>query len=109
MGNELLEKIIAIRKRAGLSRRDLSLKIHRQDEYIARVEKGTYPLPPVEDLEKIASVCNSSMEELFYRNFESFNEDSKILDLLKSVATKSKHAIITLLVAQYEVENNSKK
>jgi len=48
------------------------------------------------------------MKELYHEPFEAYHDDTKIFELLKAITTKSKHAMITLLVAQYEAENNIK-
>lgn len=102
----LLDRLITLRKRAGFSAKDLSLRIDRPEFYIARVEKGTYPLPPAEDLEKIATACGSSMEELFSESFDTFKEDKDILVKLKGIKTKSKEVFLALLIDLYERDKN---
>ena len=100
---QLLERIVQLRKRAKLSCKELSKRIDRQEHYIARVEKGVYPIPPAEDLDRIARVCGSSMEELFYETFDSYYEDKEILEKFKKITSEnSKNALIGLLVLLYE-------
>jgi len=99
MGKELiLERLVLLRKRANLSCKELSEKINRQETYISRVEKGKYPIPPAEDLERIANACGSSMEELFYEDFDKYSEDKAVREQLKELTGDSKSAVIGLLV-----------
>ena len=84
--------------------------INRQDNYMARVENGTYPFPPLEDLERITNACGSSLEELFYVAYDSYYDDKAILDQFKRFPTKSRGTLMNLLVLFYEqniaIENN---
>lgn len=104
MKDSLLARLIGLRKRANLSCKELSELIQRQDNYISRVEKGRYPIPPAEDLERIARACGSSMEELFYETFESYYDDKEILEKFKKITPKGRDAIIALMVTMYENE-----
>jgi len=102
MGNQLLERLIKLRKRAKLSCRQLSLKIHRHENYMSRVENGDYQLPPIEDLEKIVEICGSSMRELFHDTFETYCADKDILEMLRKITSKDKNVVLALLVLLYE-------
>lgn len=101
MRKEILERLVLLRKRAGFSARELSLKINRQEGYIGKVECGNH-FPPVEDLESILKACNSSFEELFYEDFNSYWLDKDIIRKLKDVTPEGKNAIITLLVLMHQ-------
>ena len=59
--DEVVERISALRTKAGLSARDLSLKIGKNAAYISRLEsKNDSFEPSVSALLEIISACNST-------------------------------------------------
>jgi len=96
----LLERLIALRKRAGLSARSLSLRIGRGEYYMSRIENGNYA-PSIEDLERIAEACDSSLQELFSEQFESYKIDTEIIEMLQRLSGKEKDAVMSVLIALY--------
>ncbi|MCL2756330.1 MAG: helix-turn-helix domain-containing protein [Firmicutes bacterium] len=97
----LLERLITLRKRAGLSARNLSFKIGRSEYYISRIESGKYN-PSIHDLEKIVEACDSSLQELFSEQFDSYRVDRDIIDKLHGLSTKEKDAVLSLLVLVFK-------
>ena len=97
-----------IRERAGLTARALSLRIHRAEGYVGKIENGTH-FPPIEDLEKMLEVCNSSFLELFWESHDSYKDDKIILELLKKISSKGKDPLISLLTAIYNLEKEANK
>ena len=109
--DKLLGRLRDIRKRAGLSAKELSLKLDRAEDYIYRVEAGRFA-PAVKDLECIVTLCGSSLEELFYEDFESYHVDKEIFEKFKTLNAQGKDAFLTLLVLLYrqiEVEKKDNK
>ena len=94
---EIINRISYLRTRANLSARALSQKIEMNDGYINRLEAKKDFLPSVEVLWRIIEACGSTTEEFFYKNINSFKQDDKIIELLESVSSEKKDAIITLL------------
>jgi len=102
----LIERLIAIRKRAGLSKRSLSFKINRSEGYVARVESGDY-FPSIEDQEAILTACGSNFLELFYDEFESYKLDMKVFEIVKQANSKEKEAVISILAMMFDQRNKS--
>lgn len=96
--DEVVERISALRTKAGLSARDLSLKIGKNAAYISRLEsKNDSFEPSVSALLEIISACNSTECEFFYYDIYSYSKDKEIIELLKSVSPEKKDLIIKLL------------
>ena len=94
---DIIFRIIRARDKANLSARALSQKIGLNDGYINRLESKKDFLPSLDVLLKIINVCGQTPEEFFYDSFDTYNEDIKILNLLKNTSKENKIAIITLL------------
>ena len=96
--NDVVERISLMRTKAGLSARDLSLKIGKNSAYISRLEsKNDSFEPSVSALLKIISACNSTEVEFFYYDIYAYSQDREIIELLQNASTVKKDAIISLL------------
>lgn len=95
--NEIINRISYLRTRAHLSARALSFLVGKNGGYINRLEAKKDFLPTIETLLEIISACNSSVEEFFYKDINSYKKDSEIIELLANVKEEKKEAIITLL------------
>ena len=96
---DIIERIKQIRYNAGLSARELSLRIGKNEAYISRLEsvKDSFE-PSISTLIDIIEVCDSTPLEFFYENINDYKKDKTILDLIKkSKNTKIKDAIIQIL------------
>ena len=96
--NEVVERISLMRTKAGLSARDLSLRIGKNSAYISRLEsKNDSFEPSVSALLEIISACNSSESEFFYYDPYAYSQDKEIIELLKTASPIKKEAILNLL------------
>lgn len=96
--NEVIERISIMRTKAGLSARELSLRIGKNPAYISRLEsKNDSFEPSVSALLEIISACDFTESEFFYYDMYAYAKDKEIIELLKSVSPLKKDAIITLL------------
>lgn len=96
--NEVVQRISTLRTKAGLSARDLSLRIGKNSAYISRLEsKNDSFEPSVTALLEIIEACGSTPLEFFYYNIYDFQKDKEIIDLLKNVNQVKKDSIINLL------------
>lgn len=96
--NEVVQRISTLRTKAGLSARDLSLRIVKNSAYISRLEsKNDSFEPSVTALLEIIEACGSTPLEFFYYNIYDFQKDKEIIDLLKSATQIKKDSIINLL------------
>ena len=87
---QIIERISQLRTRVGLSARELSLRIGKNEAYINRLEYRKNFEPSISVISDIAEACNSSMEEFFYYDIEQYRIDKKIIELLKNTPTNKK-------------------
>lgn len=96
--NEVVLRISRARNIAGLSARELSLRIGKNSAYISRLESknSSFELSASALLE-IIETCNMSESEFFYYDIDQYEKDKKIIELLKKVKPEIKDLIIKLL------------
>ena len=95
--DEIINRISRLRTRKGLSARELSLRIDKNEAYINRLEYRRNFEPSISVINDIVQVCDSSMEEFFYYNIDSYKADMEIISLLKDTTETKKQAIIEIL------------
>ena len=96
--DDVVERISVMRTKAGLSARELSLKIGKNSAYISRLEsKNDSFEPSVSALLNIIEACNSTECEFFYHDIYAYAKDKEIIELLKTASPIKKDAIISLL------------
>lgn len=94
----VVERISMMRVKAGLSARDLSLRIGKNSAYISRLESKTDSFEPsVSALLDIIAACDSTECEFFYYDPLAYARDKEIIELLKNASPLKKDAIICLL------------
>lgn len=93
---EIINRIGYFRNKKNLSQRELSLRLGYSETWCYRVEKGEINLR-ISNLLDILSVLEISLEEFLYYDITKFEEDSEILNLLKSANKEDKRAICQLL------------
>lgn len=99
--DDVVARISQLRTKAGLSARDLSLRIGKNSAYISRLEsKNDSFEPSVSALLKIIEACGSTPIEFFYYDIYAYEKDKIIIDLLKNVSQIKKEAIINLLKSE---------
>lgn len=94
---EIINRISQLRTREGLSARELSLRINKNEAYINRLEYRKNFEPSISVINDIAVACNSSLEEFFYYNINQYKTDKELIELLKNTPESKKQAIIQLL------------
>ena len=92
-------RVSYIRNKMGLSARELSLRIGKNEAYISRLESSKDSFEPsVTALLDIIEVCGMTESEFFYDNINDYENDKKILDLIKKTKNKEiKESIIKIL------------
>lgn len=95
--NEIINRISWLRNREGLSARELSLRIGKNEAYINRLEYRKNFEPSISVINDIVEACNSSLEEFFYYDMNQYSKDQEIIDLLKHASSITKESIINLL------------
>ena len=96
--NDIITKISQLRTKAGLSARDLSLRIGKNSAYISRLEsKNDSFEPSVSALLEIIEACGSTPLEFFYYNSYTYEKDRQIISLLQKAKPEVKDAVIKIL------------
>lgn len=95
--NEIINRISQLRTREGLSARELSLRIGKNEAYINRLEYRKNFEPSISVISDIAEACNSSLEEFFYYDILQYQKDKEVIELLKKVSSSKKDSVINLL------------
>lgn len=96
--NDIIAKISQLRTKAGLSARDLSLRIGKNSAYISRLEsKNDSFEPSVSALLEIIEACGSTPLEFFYYNSYTYEKDKQIINLLEKAKPEVKDAVIKIL------------
>lgn len=94
---EIINRISQLRTREGLSARELSLRIGKNEAYINRLEYRKNFEPSISVINDIAIACNSSIEEFFYYDIAQYKKDKELIELLKNTPENKKEAIIQIL------------
>lgn len=94
---EIIDRISKLRTREGLSARELSLRIGKNEAYINRLEYRKNFEPSISVINDIVESCNSTLEEFFYYDIGAFQKDKYIISLLSKAKPDVKDAIIKLL------------
>ena len=94
---QIINRISQLRTREGLSARELSLRIGKNEAYINRLEYRKNFEPSISVINDIAVACNSSIEEFFYYDISQYKIDKEIIELLKATPPNKKDAILELL------------
>lgn len=100
MENIYRERFANIRKRAGFSAKELSLKVSNSDYYVSRLENGLFE-PRLKMLTKLLDICGSSLEELYAEDFENFKWNKEFVAKVGRVGTNERNAILTILVGMF--------
>lgn len=95
--NEIIGRISQLRTKAGLSARELSLRIGKNEAYINRLEYRKNFEPSITVISEIAEACGSSLEEFFYYDMNQYKIDKQVIDLLKNTPELKKKAFIEIL------------
>lgn len=92
---EVINRISQARQKANLSARALSLRIDKDDSYIAKVEAGKI-VPSIDIILQIIDACDTTAEQFFYRDFLKYPLDKEILDYFSRLDESQKKAILSL-------------
>ena len=93
---EILSRIGYVRNKAGLSAREVSLRIGMSPQYVAQVESGRIVLT-IEKLLQILEICNFSLERFFSVELEDYELNKELTSLIKSLSTDKKKLLIEFL------------
>ena len=93
---EVLYRIGYVRNLAGLSAREVSLRMGMSVQYVAQVESGRIVLT-VEKLFQILEICNFPIQRFFSPNMEDYDVDTELQGLLENLPLNKKKNIIEFI------------
>lgn len=94
---DIIARIGQIRSEAGLSSRELSLRIGKNESYVHSME-GKYGFEPsLSALLDMIEVCGKTPEEFFYHDPAQYRRDMELLQHFKKLTPEQKAAILTLV------------
>ena len=94
---DIIARIGQIRSEAGLSSRELSLRIGKNESYVHSME-GKYGFEPsLSALLDMIEVCGKTPEEFFYHDPSQYRQDMELLQHFKKLTPEQKAAILTLV------------
>ncbi len=93
---DVIYRIGYFRNKANLSARALSLEIDKNPAYITKLEAGEYE-PSIKVILDIIEVCNTTPEEFFYEDLNTYKIDKENLNLIKNLPEQKKIALKELL------------
>ena len=93
---DIIYRIGYFRNKANLSARALSLEIDKNPAYITKLEAGEYE-PSIKVILDIISACNTTPEEFFYEDINSYKIDKENLSIIKNLSESKKIALKELL------------
>lgn len=94
---EIIDRISKLRTQEGLSARELSLRIGKNEAYINRLEYRKNFEQSISVISDIVESCNSTLEDFFYYDISAFQKDKYIINLLSKAKPDVKDAIIKIL------------
>ena len=94
--DDLIFRIGYFRNKRNLSARELSLRIGKSGTYINQIESKNFTLSlPV--LFDIIEVLEISFAEFFSDNYQNYQQDKEILDILNYLSAERKKSFIDLM------------
>jgi len=108
MRKDVINRLVALREKAGLTAHEVSKRLRRSRFYISRLENGV-SFPSVKDLEEILAIYNCTLEKLFFREFEEFDFCVDTIEKLRVIGKKEKDTVLGVLSLAYEKSKESKE
>ena len=93
----LINRLGYIRNKAGLSARELSLRLGFSHAYIAKFENGDFNISSEVLLDAI-NICNSTPEEFFSKDIQRYDDCREMMELYFSLTDDKRKAVKNLLL-----------
>lgn len=94
---EIIDRISTARIKANLSARALSINAGLNYGYINRLESKKDFLPSMESFLSILDACDITLEEFFYYDMNTYEQDKEIINLLKNANAEKKNIVLEIL------------
>ena len=93
---EILYRVGYVRNLAGLSAREVSLRMGMSPQYVAQIESGRIVLT-VEKLLQILEICEFPIDRFFSSNIDDYKIDNELKSLIESLPSDKKKNIIEFI------------
>ena len=93
---DVLSRIGFVRTNAGLSAREVSLRIGMNAQYVAQLESGRIVLT-VEKLLQILEVCDFPIERFFSSDINDYEINNELKELIEGLPENKKKNIIEFI------------
>lgn len=93
---DVLSRIGYVRTNAGLSARELSLRMEMNPQYVAQIESGRIVLT-VEKLLLILEICEFPIERFFSSDINDYEVNNELMDLIENLPENKKKNIIEFI------------
>ncbi|MBO5224515.1 MAG: helix-turn-helix transcriptional regulator [Clostridia bacterium] len=93
---DVLNRIGYVRINAGLSARELSLRLGMSPQYISQIEGGRISIS-VEKLLQILEICDFPIERFFSSDINDYEVNNELKDLIENLPENKKKNIIEFI------------
>lgn len=93
---DLVYRIWYFRNKANISARDLSLRLGKHEAYISKLESKDFNLPSSVLLD-IFDILQVEPEMFFAKDFDTYNKDRELIDLILRLPYKKRELLIEYL------------
>ena len=93
---DVINRIGFVRIQAGLSARELSLRLGMSPQYVAQLESGRIVLT-VEKLLQILEICEFPIERFFSSDINDYEVNNELLALIENLPENKKKNIIEFI------------
>jgi len=93
---EILTRLGYVRNSANLSARELSLRMGKSQQYVAKLERGDIVLT-IENLLLILELCNFPIERFFSSDIYNYNVNIELVKLIEDLPRDKKINIIEFI------------
>jgi transcriptional regulator with XRE-family HTH domain len=101
MREKILSRLVALRRGANLSAKEVSARLNKNSSYISRMESSIF-FPPMKELEMILEMYDSSLEELFCDEFTQFRFEKGLIEKFRKISRGQKNVVLGMLALAYE-------
>ena len=93
---DLVYRIWYFRNKANISARDLSLRLGKHEAYVSKLESKDFNLPTSVLLD-IFDILQVEPEMFFAKDFDTYNKDRELIDLILRLPYKKRELLIEYL------------
>jgi transcriptional regulator with XRE-family HTH domain len=101
---QIVGRLVALRKKSGHTAKEISSRLKKNKYYISKMENGVF-FPTLRELENVLAQYNSTLEELFYDEFEKFHFEKELIEKLRKIGEHQRDIILGVLTLAFETRD----